>query len=74
MLLYRPVPRLYDITFEYFSLRMQYRALVYSMVYGLISVAAGAVCIVQNIEAVEICPGFTVALHHRCEDSVNVYF
>ena len=34
------------------------------MVYGLISVAAGAVCIVQNFEAVEICPGFTVARHH----------
>jgi len=44
------------------------------MVYGLISVAAGAVCIVQNFEAVEICPGFTVARHHRCGDWGNVYF
>jgi len=29
MLLYWPVPRIYDITFEYFSLRMQHRALLY---------------------------------------------
>jgi hypothetical protein len=31
------------------------------MFYGLISVAAGAVGMFQNFEAVEICPGFLVS-------------
>jgi hypothetical protein len=44
------------------------------MYYGLISVAAGAVCMFQNFEAVEISPGFPVAHHHRCEDWNNIYF
>jgi hypothetical protein len=44
------------------------------MFYGLISVAAGAVGMFQNFEAVEICPGFPVALHHRCENWNDIYF
>jgi hypothetical protein len=44
------------------------------MFYGLISVAAGAVCVFQNFEAVEISPDFPVACHHHCEDWNNIYF
>ena len=43
------------------------------MIYGLISVAAGAVCLFQNFKTVEIGPGFSVTCHHRCEDSGNIY-
>jgi len=39
------------------------------MICGLISLAAGAVCVFQNFKMVEIGPGFSVTCHHRCEDS-----
>ena len=43
------------------------------MTYSLISVAAGAVCVLQNFKTVEIGPGFSVACHHRCEVRGNIY-
>jgi len=39
----------------------------------MISVAAGAVCIFQNLEAVEINRGFPVVSHHRCEVRGYIY-
>jgi hypothetical protein len=44
------------------------------MFYGLITVAAGVVCMFQNFEAVEVGTGYPVARHHRCEDWGNIYF
>ena len=43
------------------------------MNYGLISVAAGAICVFENFKTVEIDPGFSVTCHHRCEYRGNIY-
>jgi len=43
------------------------------MIYGLISVAAGAVFVFQNFKTVKIGPGFLVACNDPFEDRGNFY-